>query len=146
MESRRLRDTLVVRADRGEELIAAVKDACTEHGVKVGTVTGIGACDYAVVGAYNVSTKSYSKHEYKGEMEILSFTGNISTMDGEYYGHFHTVIGKDDGSCIGGHANEIIISGTSEIFIQVVDGTLERTYDDHVGLNPIDFKKTEKPA
>ncbi len=145
MESKLFGNTLVIRADRGEELIESVKKACVEHQVKIGVVTGIGACDHAVVGAYNTLTKEYLKHEYEGEMEILSFTGNVSQMDGDYYGHYHVVIGRDDGSCIGGHANEIIISGTSEIFVQLVDGTLERSYDDRVGLNTLDFVKPENP-
>lgn len=144
MESKMLDNTLVIRADRGEELIESVKNACVEHGVKLGVVTGIGACDFAVVGAYNVENQEYIKHEYRGEMEILGFNGNVSQMDGEYYGHYHVILGNDKGECIGGHANEIIISGTSEVFVQVIEGVVERSPDRRVGLNTLDFVKAEK--
>ncbi len=140
MESKRVDNTLIIRADRGEELLTAIQEACEEHGVKLGVVTGIGAVDRAVVGAFSVATQDYTKHVYEDmEMEILSLMGNISTMDGEYYGHMHAVVGLPDGSAVGGHANELRISATSEIFVQIIDGEIDRGYDDRVGLNTLRF-------
>lgn len=73
-------------------------------------------------------------------MEILALMGNITTMNGEYYGHMHVTLGKDDGSCVGGHANELHISATAEIFIQVLAGEVDRIREENVGLNVLDLK------
>lgn len=140
MESKKVDKTLIIRADRGEELLEAIREACEQHGVKLGVVTGIGAVDRAVVGAFSVETQNYTKHTYEDqEMEILSISGNISTMNGEYYGHLHAVVGLPDGTAVGGHANELRISATSEIFVQIIDGEVDRRFDDRVGLNTLSF-------
>lgn len=140
MESKLVDKTLIIRADRGEELLASIQEACEQHGIKLGVVTGIGAVDRAVVGAFSVETQNYTKHTYENmEMEILSITGNISTMDGNYYGHMHAVVGLPDGTAVGGHANELHISATSEIFVQIIDGKVDRTFDETVGLNTLSF-------
>lgn len=136
MDAKRIGQTLIIRADRGEELLEIIREACEQHAVKLGVVTGIGAVDRAVVGAFSVATQSYSKHTYEDmEMEILSIVGNITTMNGEYYGHMHAVIGLPDGAAVGGHANELRISATSEVFVQIIDGEVDRSFNKKVGLN-----------
>lgn len=140
MESKVIDKTLILRADRGEDLLEALREACEQHHVKLGVVTGIGAVDRAVVGAFSVETQEYTKHTYENmEMEILSFVGNISTMNGEYYGHIHATVGLPDGTAVGGHANELRISATSEVFVQIIQGEVDRAFDERVGLNTIRF-------
>lgn len=131
--------TLIVRAVPGEDLIVKIEEACKEHGVRLGIVSGIGACDHATVGAYSVRTKEYTAHTFDEEMEILALMGNITTMNGEYYGHMHATLGREDGSVVGGHANELVISATSEVFIQILDGTLDRIRDEEVELNVLEL-------
>lgn len=146
MQSKIMDHTLIVRADRGEELLAKIREACEAHGVRAGVVSGIGAVDRAVCGAYIVGRQEYVSHEYTGDMEILALIGNVSEMDGAYYGHFHVTLGREDGSVVGGHANELHISATSEVFIQIIDGAFDRSRDETVGLNVIDLEKPVKES
>ena len=101
--------------------------------------SGIGACDKAVVGLYNVEEQRYHKIHIVGEREITALQGNISTMDGDYYAHLHITLSDGEGKATGGHLNECHISGTSEIFIQQITATIDRKKDPITGLNIIDF-------
>ena len=60
-------------------------------------------------------------------------------MDGEYYAHLHMSAGGADGSVVGGHLNRAIVSATCEMFITILDGTVERRFDGDTGLNLFEF-------
>ncbi len=76
----------------------------------------------------------------KGE-EILakSLTGTINTMNGEFYTHIHMSAGNDKGEVFGGHLNKAVVSATCEMVIDVIDGSVDRKYDEETGLNVFRF-------
>ena len=93
-----------------------------------------------MIGLYHVDFRQYRKHTFEGPMEITSLIGSISTKDGEPYLHLHINLCRDDMSAIGGHLNECRISATCEMIVRVLDGVVERKYDDSVtGLNLFEF-------
>ncbi len=142
MDYRRFGDSLVVRLDRGEEIIESLAKIGKLEKIKLATIQGIGACDRVKYSLYNVSERSYSPNELHEELELTSLNGNISQMDGEYYGHLHATFGRADGAIVGGHLNEAYISGTGEIFIHMISGEVDRSKDEaETGLNLFDFSK-----
>ena len=62
--------------------------------------------------------------------EIISLTGTVTRQDGEVYLHLHMAAGDKDGHVFGGHLNMAYISATAEIQIQIIDGTINRKYDE----------------
>lgn len=142
MDYRRFGDVLVVRLDRGEEIVSTLANLAKRENITLANVQGIGACDQVKYSLYNVAERSYSPNELNEELELTSLNGNMSMMDGDYYGHFHATFGRADGSVVGGHLNEAVISGTGEIFIHMISGEVERTKDEaETGLNLFDFNK-----
>ena len=140
MDYRKFNDTYVVRMDRREEIISSLTEFCQKEQIKLGTVEALGASDHVVIGLYDVAARQYHKHSFDGPMEITSLLGNISTKDGEPYLHLHINLCRDDMSVIGGHLNECRISATCEMIVRVLDGVVERKYDDSVtGLNLFEF-------
>ncbi len=140
MEYRKFNDTYVIRLDRGEEVISSLTEFCKTEHVTLGTVQALGASDHIVIGLYHVDFRQYRKHTFEGPMEITSLIGSISTKDGEPYLHLHINLCRDDMSVIGGHLNECRISATCEMIVRVLDGVVERKYDDSVtGLNLFEF-------
>lgn len=135
MEYRKFENKYVVRLDVGDEIIESIKKLSKKENIKLASVSAIGATNEFIVGSYNVKKKEYHKIEYKGEWEILALTGNINTKNGEHYSHFHLVAGGEDGHCVGGHLNKAVISATCEMFITVIDGSVDRKIDDNIGLN-----------
>jgi len=139
MEYKRFNDTIFLRLDPGDEVVTAIGDVAKKENILLAEVTGIGAINDFVVGAFDVTTKEYTSHSYKGAYEITSLVGNITTMNDEIYLHFHLTAGTEEGNVVGGHLNKAIIAATGEIIIRVVDGRIDRTYNDAVGLNVFKF-------
>ena len=48
----------VVRLERGEEVLKALEDLCLEKDIAAASVSGIGACDLAEVGVYEIEKKA----------------------------------------------------------------------------------------
>lgn len=140
MDYRRFDSTIVVRLDKGDEIITSLEHICTKEQIKLGVVSGIGAVDKATIGIFDTVDKSYYSGDYTGDYEIVSLTGNISTMKEKPYLHLHIAIGNNKNNEIhGGHLNKAIISATGEIFINIIDGAIDREFSNTIGLNLIKF-------
>ncbi len=140
MEYKRFNDNIVVRIDKGEEIIKSLFLVIEKEKIKLGTISGIGAVNDAYIGIFNTTTKEYSSMNYRGDFEICSLSGNISTKDHEAYIHAHIVIGNNlENKIVGGHLNSATVSATSEIFIHSIEGQIDRKFDDEIGLNLIKF-------
>ena len=139
MEYRRFGNTIVVRIDRGEEILAAVREiARTEH-IQLASVSALGATNDFTVGVYNVDERQYHANDFKGNFEIVSLTGTINTMDGEFYTHLHMSAGDEKGQVFGGHLNRAVVSAVCEMVITVIDGVVDRRFSEEIGLNLFRF-------
>ncbi|MBD7910787.1 MULTISPECIES: PPC domain-containing DNA-binding protein [Clostridium] len=132
-------DKIVVRLEKGEEVVASIKELCKKENIKAGSISALGATNHVVIGIYKVDEQKYYSNTFDEDLEITSLTGNISVMDDEPYLHIHATLGNIKGQCIGGHLNEARISATCEIIIQKIDGQVERKFDESIGLNVIEF-------
>ena len=91
------------------------------------------------MGVFKTDEKKYYSNEFKGYFEIVSLTGTINTMDGEYYSHLHMSVGDDTGKVFGGHLNRAIVSATCEMIINIIGGNVDRYFDKEIGLNLFKF-------
>lgn len=139
MEYRKFNNTIIARMDRGEEILEKIKDIALQEKIKLASVSALGATNNFVVGVFNVDEKKYYSNEFSGNYEIVSLTGTINTMNGEFYTHIHMSAGNDKGEVFGGHLNKAIVSATCEMVINVVDGSVDREFNDEVGLNLFKF-------
>ncbi len=124
----------------GEEIVESIKKLCEKEDIKLGTISGIGATNRAVIGLFETNTKEYHSKELTGDMEITSLVGNISQMNGEVYLHIHINLANEENKVFGGHLTSAIISATGgEIVIDVIEGVVDRKFDEEVGLNLFKF-------
>lgn len=130
----------MVRIDKGEELIDCLKTICKTLDIKLGSIIGIGATDKITVGLMNTKTKKYQSKEFTGDHEITSLVGNITTLNGEVYLHLHVTICNVEHKALGGHLTSAVISATFEGIIDIIDGQINREYNDEVGLNLLSLK------
>ncbi|EOD01176.1 PPC domain-containing DNA-binding protein [Caldisalinibacter kiritimatiensis] len=135
MNYKKFDNKYVVRIDKGEEVVESLKKFCKEENIRLASVTAIGAADKIILGLFKSDEKKYYSKEYEGDYEITGLNGNISTMDGEVYIHLHITIAGEDNTAIGGHLNSAVISGTCEMFVDVLAGEADRIYDEESGLN-----------
>lgn len=139
MEYRRFSDKIVVRMDKGEEILTKLKEVCEKENVKLANVNALGAVGDFTVGLFRTQEKKYESTRHTGDFEIVSLIGTVNTMNGEYYNHIHMSAADDKNQVYGGHLNEAIISATCEMVIQVIDGTVDRKSDEEIGLNVFKF-------
>lgn len=135
MKYKRFDKTIVVRIDRGEEILDKIRELAIAENIKLASVTALGATNDFTVGVFNTAEKKYYANEFKGAFEIVSLTGTINTMDGQFYTHIHMSAGNDKGEVLGGHLNRAVVSATCEMTVTVIDGEVDRYRDDDVGLN-----------
>lgn len=140
-EYKKFDNTYVIRLNKNAEIIPVIKQFCTEKNIKLGTIEGIGAIKSATFGFFNPETKQYQEKTFVAPMEITSLLGNITTKDGETYLHIHMNAAGSDYNTIGGHLVNATISLTGEIFIKEINGTVEREFNNDVGLNLFKFVK-----
>lgn len=139
MEYRRFCNTIVARIDRGEEILAAVREIAGAEHIQLASVSALGATNDFTAGVYNVDEKQYHANDFKGNFEIVSLTGTINTMDGEFYTHLHMSAGDEKGQVFGGHLNRAVVSAVCEMVITVIDGVVDRRFSEEIGLNLFRF-------
>lgn len=139
MEYRKFKNVIVARIDKGEEILTEIKNIALKENIKLANINALGAVGDVVVGVFKTVEKKYYSNSFKGDFEIVSLTGSINTMNNEFYSHLHMSIGNEDGQVFGGHLSKAIVSATCEMFIYVIDGEVDRYFDEEIGLNLFKF-------
>jgi uncharacterized protein len=135
MDCKQFGDSFVLRLDCGEKIVEALRDFSARTGIRLGTISAIGAITKAELGFFYHSTKKYSAKVFEGEFEIVALTGNLTTMGGEPYIHVHAVISDNTMTTFGGHLKEAIVGPTCEIVVHSFHGSVDRSLSNEVGLN-----------
>ncbi len=139
MEYRVFEDTILVRLDKGDEIVKSLLAVAEKEGVTIASVLGIGATDDFEVGVFDLDRSDYDHFRFGGDHEIVSLVGNLTTKDGAPYVHLHITCAGEGGKIVGGHLFEAKISLTAEIFLQKGMGTADRLRDKALGINKIRF-------
>ncbi len=135
MDHRRFNNTIVARLDKGEDILEQIKVIAQKEEIKLASVQALGAVDDFTVGVFDTKTKEYHANHFEGSYEIVSLTGTINTMHGEFYSHLHMSAGNDQGQVFGGHLNKANISATCEMIITIIEGVVDREFSEEIGLN-----------
>jgi uncharacterized protein len=136
MRHRKVNDDPAVHAlafEPGEEAIETLTRFAREHKLAGAHFTGIGGFRQATLGYFEIALKEYRRIHVREQVEVMSFQGNISMYEGEPKVHAHVVLGKSDGSAVGGH----LISGEVRPTLELVvteTAAMERVMDEVSGL------------
>ena len=139
MDYRKFGNKIIARIDRGEEIVASLKAICQSEGVKLASVSAIGAVNNFTVGVFSPQNKTYKSNHFTGDFEIVSLLGTVTTKDGQFYAHLHMSAGDGEGKVFGGHLNEAFVSATCEMVIDIADGAVGRAYSEEIGFNLFEF-------
>lgn len=141
MEYRKFDSTIIARIDKGEEILEKVKKIAVKENIKLASISALGAVNDFTVGVFKTDEKKYYSNSFQGYFEITSLTGTINTMNGEFYTHIHMSAGNEKGEVFGGHLNRAVISATCEMVITIIDGSVDRYFDEEIGLNLFEFNE-----
>ncbi|MCR5371918.1 MAG: DNA-binding protein [Solobacterium sp.] len=139
MEYRRFKDTVIIRMDPGEEILEEMQKVAEQEHIQLASVSALGATNDFTVGVFDPAEKKYYANHFTGNYEIVSLAGTINTMNGAYYAHLHLSAGNDKGQVFGGHLNRAVISATCEMVIRIIDGEVDRVFNEELGLNQYRF-------
>lgn len=139
MEYRKFGNTIIARIDKGEEILDQVKVLAEKENIRLAGIQALGAVNDITVGVFKTGEKKYYSNHFEGNFEIVSLTGTINTMDGKFYAHLHMSAGDENGQVFGGHLNRAVVSATCEMVITLIDGTVDRYFDEEIGLNLFQF-------
>lgn len=139
MEYKKFDNTIIARIDKGEEILEKLKEIAEKENIKLANINALGAINDFTVGVYKTDEKKYYSNNFKGSFEIVSLTGTINTMNDKYYSHLHMSAGNEKGEVFGGHLNRAVVSATCEMIINIIDGKVDRYFDEETGLNLFNF-------
>ena len=97
-----------------------------KENIKLASISALGTFSHMNVGVYDLDQRKFVGNDFDGMFEIVSLTGTINTMDGEYYCHLHTAAGDKNGNVYGGHLSAGTVGATLEMVITVIDGAMDQ--------------------
>jgi uncharacterized protein len=96
--------THMVFFDPGEEAIEGLTSFARENDIEVASFTAIGGFESASIGFFNLETRGFDEIPFdERQVEVLSLVGEITTDGDGPLVHGHVVLGRRDGSTLGGH-------------------------------------------
>ncbi len=145
MEYKKYGDTVYIRADKGDEIISAIKDVCKKEQILSAVYSGIGGCSSAEIQTFLPESGTFETKTISGMLELVSLTGNIILDEnGELYHHTHANFSYKEGekhTMAAGHIKSITVLYTAEIELRPVKGgIIGRKYDPETGTGFWDFK------
>lgn len=126
---------------KGDEVLSGLTDFAIRYKVEAAHFTGIGAISGATVGWLDLSQKAYRPIHVDQQVEVLSMIGDVATFNGKPIVHAHLVMGRQDGSTVGGHLWEAHVNPTLEVFVSVDALPLKKKPDEASGMKLIDPKQ-----
>ena len=133
--------TFAIIFDDGDAVMPLLQKFADERKLKASRFSAIGAFSQAELGFFDFSIKDYKKIPVDEQVEVLSFLGDIAQLDGEPKIHAHAVLGKADGTAIGGHFLDGTAHPTLEIILEEAPGHLQRKIDEATGLPLINIEQ-----
>lgn len=123
---------------KGDDAMSGLTDFAISHHIDDAHFTAIGAVNGATLAWLDPAAKIYHRIPITQQVEVLSLVGDMTIFNGKPIVHMHAVLGRPDGSTIGGHVFELDVNPTLEVIVTVNTIPLKRKPDDASGMKVID--------
>jgi predicted DNA-binding protein with PD1-like motif len=132
--------TFAVIFDTGDEVAAGLLAFAKEQRLSASHFTAIGAFRDVTLGYFEWDKKDYKRIPVREQVEVLSLIGDVSLDEkGEPKVHAHVVLGRSDGTALGGHLLDAHVRPTLEVVVVETPKHLRRRYDPESKLALIRF-------
>jgi uncharacterized protein len=126
--------TIALVFDSGDEVMRTLHGFAEDHNLMASRLSAIGAFERATLGWFDVQRKEYQRIEVNEQVEVLSLVGDIALDGNKPKVHAHAVLGRRDGSTVGGHLLEAHVRPTLEVLLIESPAWLRRLHDTRSGL------------
>jgi predicted DNA-binding protein with PD1-like motif len=134
--------TWAVVLDRGDETVETLERFAREQGLSASSFTAIGAFSDATVGWFDPERNEYAEIPVPEQVEVLALAGDVATSAGEPAVHAHVVLGRRDGTALGGHLLRGVVNPTLEVVLTESPAQLRKRVDERTGLALIAIDET----
>jgi uncharacterized protein len=132
--------TIALVFDRGDEVVGTLEQFAAKQKLTAARFTAIGAFERVTLGYFDWERKDYERIPVDEQVEVLSLVGDIALDGDKPKLHAHAVLGRRDGSTVGGHLLEATVRPTLEVLLIDSPGHLRRKRDPVSGLALIDLR------
>jgi predicted DNA-binding protein with PD1-like motif len=140
--------TYAVVFETGDEPVSGLVAFARDERIDAAHLTAIGAVQRATVGWFDPERRDYRRIRVDAQLEVLSLVGDITAPPAgatDPVVHIHAVLGRDDGSTLGGHLLEASVRPTLEVMVTETPSALRRRHDPATGLALIDLDLSTAP-
>ena len=134
--------TYAIVLAKGDEAMSVLGRIVKEQKIEAASITAIGAFERAVLGYFDWEAKDYKRIPVEEQVEVLSLIGDVAVSDTGPTLHLHAVLGRRDGSTLGGHLLEGHVRPTLEIALIEPPAHLRKREDPETGLALIDLERS----
>jgi uncharacterized protein len=134
--------TFALVFDRGDEVMEELELFAREHELSGAHFTAIGAFSDATLGYFDWERKDYRENDVPEQVEVLTLSGDVAEHEGSPAIHAHVVLGRADGSALGGHLLRAHVWPTLELILTETPVHLRKHHDEASGLALIDPSAT----
>ena len=120
--------------DTGDDVMPSLLAFVKQHHATAAHFSAIGAFSRAVLGYFDWEKKDYIRIPVDDQVEVVSLLGDIALEKEEPKIHGHAVLGRRDGTVVGGHLLEAVVRPTLEIVITESPSHLRREFDPQAGI------------
>ena len=133
--------TYAIVFDKGDEIIAGLTECARQQNLVAASFTAIGAFSSATLGYFDRERMDYRQIPVGEQTEVLTLAGNVAVdaQKRQPKVHAHAVLGRANGSTLGGHVLEARVWPTLEVILVESPAHLCRTSDPETGLALIDL-------
>ena len=123
---------------KDDEVLSGLTDFAISNHITDAHFTAIGAARGATLAWLDLDRKVYEAIPVTLQVEILALTGDVAVLNGRPSVHMHTILGRSDGSTVGGHVFALHADPTVEVFLTADATPLNKRSDAPSGMKLID--------
>jgi uncharacterized protein len=127
--------------DKGDEVIEGLTAAARDLDLTGAAFTAVGGFRRVTLGYFDRDRRDYDRIPVDEQVEVLSLVGDVALDGGEPKIHAHVVVGRRDGTAMGGHVLEGVVWPTLELVLRETPSSLRRRHDPETGLALIDLSE-----
>jgi predicted DNA-binding protein with PD1-like motif len=131
--------TFAVVFKSGDEVKNGLMTFASQHRITGAQFSAIGAFSQVTLAYFEWETKRYREIPIYEQVEALSLLGNFALKNDKPALHAHVVIGKADGTALGGHLVRATVRPTLEVIVSETPHQLQRRFDEETGLALLDL-------
>jgi uncharacterized protein len=133
--------TFMLAFSTGDHVTDEILSFAEQRKIGAAYLSGVGGLREVTLAYFDWNTKEYNPIPVHEQVELVSFLGNLSMAEGKPKLHAHVVVGRADGSTMGGHLLNAVVRPTLELVLVESPVTLVRVKDEESGLPLLDLSK-----